>query len=439
MNGEPLLLKDAISMSMEHGINASILRQQNEGLTQKINHLEERSTRHVLTGRTGFARNEIEDSQDLEASAMETSVYILSYQQIFQNGISWSASQTMRSGKALTVTQSDEEYTKQLLTLKLPIYGKMADIEWLSNQKQRIDIEASQKLLENRKNTLQIEVAVLFFESLLQTETWHVSNEKLILYQAENERNRQTRSTGLENQLTDLALKREKLSNSEHHALAEQARRQLELYLGNKLDADLVLPEQLPSINWDKNEALKAYQENTTVLLLLKRNLQVLQQEEAISDLDTVPDIVASGFVGSSALNEVEGSNYGLNLTVSYSFGGGEVEKSSSIRKEVAALKMEIQREQMKAEFDYYHDLKLFQTSSGKAKLAIEELEIYKKKLGLARYEFDLGEIDREELTDLELQLLEKQLSMVQSQADCWTSYFKLLKRMDKPLIDILR
>ena len=73
------------------------------------------------------------------------------------------------------------------------------------------------------------------------------------------------------------------------------------------------------------------------------------------------------------------------------------------------------------------------------AKLAIEELEIYKKKLGLARYEFDLGEIDREELTDLELQLLEKQLSMVQSQADCWTSYFKLLKRMDKPLIDILR
>ena len=435
-----MTLKKAILLSLSGSIDASIINRQEEGLEQKRQLLDESKVKHVLTGKTGYSKNEIGDSQDLESSAMEISTFTLSYQQIFENGFTWTASQINRTGVALTPSQVDEEYSKQLLTAKLPIFGNHSESSWLTNRKLQIDIENTQKEMQIEKNSLQTEVAQIYVDTYVQYQALDISNRKLALYQAELDRKSKTltRLTEIDYQLLELELQKEKISNDEKKTAWQESRQKLQLILGKNPDNRLTLPQQLPTFHLSDAQAIERYQAFSPKLLQLQYQLQLLQREEEILDLATVPTVYAGGFVGNSSLNEIQGSNYGLNLTVRFNFGGGESEKVSAVRKELAVLNLKLDKEQKNAAIDYYKARGQFQSALRKAELGASEIEIYSRQLQLAQQKFNLGEIDRNKLTDLELEALDKRLEMIRAHAECWTSYLSIVKRTNTPVLEML-
>ena len=57
--GASLTLRDAIQLGIKQSLGASIIEKQNESLMQKRAQLEEGKIKHVLTGRTGYSKNEL--------------------------------------------------------------------------------------------------------------------------------------------------------------------------------------------------------------------------------------------------------------------------------------------------------------------------------------------------------------------------------------------
>ncbi|NQU66253.1 MAG: TolC family protein [SAR324 cluster bacterium] len=435
-----MTLKEALISSTQQGIDAPILLEQGQSLGLKREQLEKSKIKHTITGRTGYSKNEVGDSQDLAAGAIETMLYTLSYQQLYENGFSWTASQTTRSSKALTETEKDEEYSKQLLLAKLPLYGKTADITSLFNKKQQLLLETEQNNLQNDINALQSVIARAYFSAYLEAETYKISTQKLELVQKKVDIQSKTprHITSLDLQLSQIELQREQITNEEQKIIQDQAFNKLEMLLGNQVEKELQLPLEMPTLKGSDQQVLEFYLDQSSKLSQLKNQLNILQQDAAISDSNTAADIYAVGFVGNTNVNETKGRNYGVNLTVTYNFGGGEQEQTSAFQKEIIALNLKLEKERRELQIQFQLDMSKFRSLSKQAILSEKEYQLFKVRHQLARQKFQQGEIGQETLTDLEIKLHNSLLHNIQSKIDNWLQFLSILEQTNQPLIDLL-
>ncbi len=435
-----LTLKEAVLAGMQQGLEADILQAQGDKLALQRLSMEESGIKHILTGRTGYAKNEIGDSQDLSASAIETTLYTLSYQQLYENGFSWTASQTTRSAEALTETESDEEYSKQLLTLMVPLYGKTTDNTTLFNKKQHLILEEDQRNLQHEINTSQIASARIFVSAYLQAESYKISSRKLVLLENKIDVLSKVPQQGasLDMQLNQFELQREKINNEEQKTIRDQTFHQLELLSGKQPSNSMQLPAELPSLIGPEEQLQDLFLGNSSKLAQLKNQVIMLQQDEAISESQTAPDIYAAGFVGNTSVDDTKGSNYGMYLTVAYHFGGGEEEQVSAVRKEIATLNLRIEKEKNNAMIQYRLNMSKLKSLSKKVFLEEKEQQLLKAQIQLVQQRFQLGEINWEVLTDQEISLQNKRLSRIKSKADSWFQFLTLLEQTNQPLIEIL-
>jgi Outer membrane efflux protein len=435
-----LTLKKAVSAAFLEGGEAEVLASRDRQFLTQIQQREKSRIKHTLSSRTGISRNEIGDSQDLESSANETASYTLSYEQIFEGGISWKISQTSRSEEALTDNEEDEEYSKQLFTVQLPIYGKEAERGSITGRKNELELDRTRQMIEFDKNLLQISVARAFFLAVLQEKALEISNKKLTLLEEKQVHLVKTpsRITKLEKNLFNLDLEKEKNFNANKKHLLNHSLGQLALYFGNRDMGNLTMPEKIPDIDQSEEQALQAYLENDTGLTGMKNRLNTLQQDLELSRLATVPEIHAGGFVGNTNVNDTQGSNYGLNLSVIYRFGGGEEEAFQSLQQEINSLNLKINQEKKRITNQFHFDSNKFRLLQQSAELAQQESKILQKQFQLTRKQFEIGEIEWDDVVKLELSLLDRQLSIFQTKIDCWEQFLNVISSMKLPLIEFL-
>jgi outer membrane protein TolC len=435
-----LTLKEVLNSVHRQGLDADIREEKNRTLLNRYQQRDESRIQHTIVGRSGISKNEVGDSLDLEASARESTYFTLSYEQQFESGFNWTASQTLRSGRTLTGDEDREDYRKQMLVARVPVYGRGATLGESINRKTDIELQQTAQKLSREVRSLELEVARTFLEVWQSQETLRYRQQIIGLLQ--NKHNRvaryPNRSVAIEIELLDLEVEREREYQFDQQATLEQAQLELLGYLARQAPVDLSLPPFPPAIGWSEEIALKAYQEGSPVLAEMESRAAMLAQDIELAQWSMAPEVQVGGFIGNTQVNGVQGNNFGLNVTVTYHFGGGERPAAAAMKSERAALDLEIQKEKERIKLQYQADRSRYDTRVRKAALEQKELALMQKKLTLTRLRFEHGDADLEEVAEIELSIARKQLEILQARVDCWERFLALISGSSQLLSDLL-
>ena len=435
---QPLTLKEAVLRSIDQGLNHSIDEQRRSYFTHKEKFVDERKVQKVFRGKTGFSKNEVADSRDLESKATQGSQINLSYQETYENGLSWTLSQTYREDKAISGNQGDESYEKTLLYGSMPIYGTASSINRIKRDQGRLQIDQERILWDNQLNQVQYEVARAFLETGLQAYTLEKVIEKEKIHQGKIDRLFKVPLglTAIDKEILQLQQLNEEQNVSLQKNSFRQAILALELLIGVVTETQFQLPTDLPQLTKSSEEITQAYLQNSLKIKGLKQKLLALQQTTELIELDERPDFSINGFIGKSTLDDSKGSNYGVNLLVTYNFGGGQPENLAAQKSQMSRYNLEIKLAQKQIAIQVHQDLQKLEASKNKATFLIANLKITQKKVLLSQKKFELGAIQRETVADLKMKAIDLMATARKASIESWISYLNVLQNMHASLID---
>ncbi len=434
-----LTLKKAIALGLEKSIRASQLVVEEKRLQLQGDLLQSSKRKHQLSVLLVGARNEIGDDRDLEAQAQEARQLTTSYEENFENGLQWKITNTQRFTSPVEGDGEENTFKKTLLSINYPLYGAAANQTRLNNEKAALALENEWELWEYEKLPLQTQIAHVFLGYVISYEQWKTAEQLFVLTQKNLDYKK-----SIQTQLTELDIRQFELERIQaHQELMNQkealvyAQKQLALLIGSaaqqhpQLDHPLVLQQ-------NHKELQQLYLLQSASLQQLKKQIQMKQKDRQLSELASTPNIVLGGSIGQSENDGRDGGNKAIYVSLSYPFGGGEIQKASIEHQALEKLNLQLQEQQEMLKLQAQQDFQQLQSKKNMLEIRQDQYQLAQKKLKLVHESFRVGQSRWDHLFAAEIQVVRSKFSVIQAKVDHWQYYFSILEKTATNALSLL-
>ncbi len=434
-NVKYLTLSEAIAIGMSKSTEAKLLLEEEQRLQSKKYQYLNRKRKYEVSASASNYKNEVADSQDLEANtASETQQVILSFKQTFENGFYWKISRTQRTTKYIESDDPDVTFSKNLLSLSLPFYGKSANKLKISNKKEEIVLEGEFEKLNHGKITLQTTIAKAYLKLFLSREYYKNAKQHSLLIDKKLKRKQSATSQVTEFETRDVQLESLKLKQdlAIKKVQFQTDFNKLALIL-DRLDFDLSpVLEPLPTEEFSLEEMRQTYHKRSVDLNKLREAKQTKTMDLRSSQIAKRPDISIGGYTGETEENSESGNNTGLTLSITYNFAGGESQKVSVYQHELAKLELSIQ--QITKMLDQQAEEDFLKLQSARQMVGIHQ-DIYllnKEQYSLSQNRFRIGQLNQDDVVDTEIKMMKSRILAVKKHVETWLLFLQILEKTDK-------